>query len=85
MKFKWTASSNIIAPIGLALIGAGVSVIGEAIILKMSTEGFWNWFIYGTLGLVIFNAGISVFGEAVVKRTKEDLAKENEASLLNNR
>ncbi len=50
---------------GLILIGAGVSVVGQAIIAK---AGGSPWFLMGTMGLVILNAGVSVFGQGVVYR-----------------
>jgi hypothetical protein len=52
---------------GLLLIGAGLSVIGEAILLKGAGESF---FWMGTAGLVLFNAGLSLFGQGVVLRSK---------------
>jgi|LakMenEpi03Aug12_release.lakeMendotaPanAssembly.Ray.scaffolds.fasta_scaffold3949212_1 hypothetical protein len=58
---KW----RIFAPLGLATIGAGVSVIGHAIGLKITQASVWEWFTWGTAGLIITNAGIAVFGEAV--------------------
>ncbi|MFW5695432.1 MAG: hypothetical protein ACOCYB_09695 [Alkalispirochaeta sp.] len=58
---KWLAFS--IA--GLILIGAGVSVVGEAVIAKAQGA---PWFLLGTVGLVILNAGVSVFGQGVVYR-----------------
>jgi hypothetical protein len=62
MKARWLAFS--IA--GLILIGAGVSIVGEAIIIK-ATGGSWFW--VGTAGLVVLNAGVSVFGQGVVYRS----------------
>lgn len=50
---------------GLILIGAGVSVVGEAIIAKGDGS---PWFLLGTAGLVILNAGVSVVGQGVVYR-----------------
>ncbi|MEX2443503.1 MAG: hypothetical protein WD492_07855 [Alkalispirochaeta sp.] len=50
---------------GLILIGAGVSVVGEAIIAKGDGA---PWFWLGTAGLVILNSGVSVFGQGVVYR-----------------
>jgi uncharacterized membrane protein YadS len=50
---------------GLVLIGAGVSVVGEAIIAKSDGS---PWFLLGTVGLVILNSGVSVFGQGVVYR-----------------
>ena len=58
-----------LAPRGLILIGAGLSVIGQAIIVKSKGKGFLRWFIYGLIGLSLFNAGIALFGEAVKNRT----------------
>jgi hypothetical protein len=63
---KWL----IMAPLGLVLIGAGLSLFGEALILKYQQVSFGHWFAYGTLSLFVFNAGLSVFGEAVVCRSR---------------
>ncbi len=58
---KW----NQLSPLGLLVIGAGVSLVGDAIISKARGKG---WFIKGTLGLIVFNAGIAIFGEAIKAR-----------------
>jgi hypothetical protein len=58
---KW----NQLSPLGLLVIGAGLSLVGDAIISKARGKG---WFIKGTLGLIMFNAGIAIFGEAVKSR-----------------
>ena len=58
-----------LAPRGLALIGFGVSVLGEAIAAKGNKKGFLRWFLSGLVGLVALNAGVSIFGEAVKHRT----------------
>tara|TARA_B100000614_G_scaffold225870_1_gene215810 strand:- start:88 stop:312 length:225 start_codon:yes stop_codon:yes gene_type:complete len=50
---------------GLICIGAGVSIVGQAIIAKGAGEA---WFWMGTAGLVVLNAGVSVFGQGVVYR-----------------
>jgi len=52
---------------GLILIGAGISIVGEANLLKMNDE---PWFWLGTLGLVVLNSGVSIFGQAVIFRMK---------------
>lgn len=57
------------APRGMLLIGAGVSVIGQAIVLKARRKPGWQWFLMGFLGLVILNSGVAIFGEAVKHRT----------------
>jgi len=61
---KW----KLLAPLGLVLIGLGVSLVGEAILLKGSEATFWSWFSMGTFSLVVLNAGICVFGDAVKHR-----------------
>lgn len=58
-----------LSPIGLSLVGFGLSITGEAIALKSKRQGFWRWFIVGTIGLSVVNAGIAIFGEAVKHRT----------------
>jgi hypothetical protein len=58
---KWL----IFSPIGLALIGFGVSIVGDAATRKAKGRHFREWFPQGTLGLVILNSGIALFGEAV--------------------
>lgn len=65
-----------LAPRGLLLIGAGISIIGQATILKSRRKGFLRWAIPGTLGLIVFNAGIAVFAEAVKHRTLYELNAE---------
>ena len=62
-KAKWL----IYAIGGLILIGAGVSIVGEAIIRKAAAD---PWFWIGTAGLVVLNSGVSVFGQAVVFRSR---------------
>lgn len=59
---KW----NKLAPLGLLIIGLGLSVTGDAMISKAKGRG---WFLKGTLGLIVFNAGIAVFGEAIKTRS----------------
>ncbi len=61
---KW----KFLAPLGLVLIGLGVSITGEAIILKSAGEATSKWVIWGTLGLAILNSGIACFGEAIKYR-----------------
>lgn len=63
LKTKWM----LFAVTGLLLVGAGLSVFGEAVLQKGAGEPF---FWMGTTGLVLFNAGLSFFGQAVVFRSK---------------
>jgi hypothetical protein len=61
---KW----DTLAPRGLALIGFGLSITGQAIAAKSRGRGFLVWFIMGTLGLIVVNSGVALFGEAVKNR-----------------
>jgi hypothetical protein len=54
------------APLGLLVIGLGLSLTGHAIESKSKGRG---WFLKGTLGLIVFNAGVAIFGEAIKART----------------
>ena len=58
------------APIGLVLVGTGLSMAIDAGSQKANGQ---PWFWYGTLALVLFNAGLCVFGDAVVKRVKDEM------------
>jgi hypothetical protein len=60
MKKKWLLYSIS----GLTLIGFGLCLIGEAIILKISND--FNWFYIGTAALVVFNSGICFIAEATI-------------------
>ena len=60
MKIKWLIYSIS----GLLLIGFGLSLLGEAIIYKMSKK--IDWFYVGTLALIIFNSGICIVAEATL-------------------
>ncbi len=57
----------VLAPIGLILTGAGLSIAIDANGKKTRGE---PWFAQGTLGLVCFNAGLSIFGDAVRRRAQ---------------
>ena len=50
---------------GLVLIGAGISVVGEAISRRIAAEA---WFWIGTGGLVLLNSGISMVAQAAMER-----------------
>ena len=66
LKRKWRALSIG----GLILNGAGLSIMGEGLILKYDQAPFIEWFVMGTLGLVLINAGISLIGGAVINKVK---------------
>ena len=59
---KW----NRFSPLGLLLIGLGLSIVSDAALSKGRGKG---WFFKGTLGLILTNAGIAIFGEAIKNRT----------------
>lgn len=65
----------VFAPLGLALIGFGVSVTLYAGELRVQDAGFQAWFLWGTCGLVILNSGVACFGEAVKHRVLLELGR----------
>jgi len=65
MKLKWLTYSII----GLLLFGFGLSLLGEAILLKNNNEPFF-WF--GSLALVVINSGLCFFGNAIIFKIKLD-------------
>ena len=76
MQRKLFVNWLIFSVIGLLLLGAGLSVFGEAVILKSGGAGFGKWFAWGTVSLIIFNTGISFVGRAVGYRVRLDRLKE---------
>ena len=62
-----------LAPTGLLLVGAGVSVAIHAGARMQRDEP--DWVVEGTLGLILLNAGLSVFGEAVKRRALYEVAE----------
>jgi hypothetical protein len=71
LKRKWLK----FAVGGILLMGFGLSLLGEAGILKMSGSGFLSWFGIGTMALAVFFAGLSLFGQAVVFKSQMDNSK----------
>ena len=57
------------APRGLLLISAGVSIVGQAIVLKARRKAGWKWFLLGFIGLIALNSGVTIFAEAIKHRT----------------
>ena len=64
-KIKWL----IYAVSGLLLFGFGLSLLGEAIILKYTASPYWV--PAGTLALVVTNSGLCLFGQAIIVKVKE--------------
>ncbi len=58
----------VFAVLGLVLFGFGLSLVGDAILVRAQGAAFRWWFAYGTLALVVTNSGLCVFGQAVVYR-----------------
>lgn len=58
-----------LAPAGLATVGLGASLIGEATLRKGRGEPF---VLYGTVALCVLNAGLCLFGEGVKQRALAD-------------
>lgn len=61
---KWSE----MAPQGLLMIGAGVSLVGHATTLRARRRATWKWLLFGLLGLIVLNAGVSFFGESIKHR-----------------
>jgi hypothetical protein len=55
------------APVGLILIGAGLSMAIDAGNVKAAGG---NWFLYGTSALVVFNSGICLVIDAAIRKIK---------------
>ncbi len=65
----------LLAASGLALVGFGLSLMGEALIMKYEEADLSNWFWLGTLALVVVNTGLAFFGKAITLRVKLDQLK----------
>ncbi|NAZ80644.1 hypothetical protein GTR02_02275 [Kineococcus sp. R8] len=65
---------QVLAPSGLLLVGAGVSVAVDAS-TRRGRSGVARWAGQGTVGLVALNAGLCLFGEAVKRRALHDVAE----------
>ncbi|MCA9840316.1 MAG: hypothetical protein KC422_25620 [Trueperaceae bacterium] len=61
---KW----RLFSPLGLTLIGLGLSLLGHSIGLKLQGNSTLIWFSWGTLSLIVCNAGIAIFAEGVKAR-----------------
>ena len=64
MNYKWL----LLSIIGLLLVGFGLSIFGEAIILKIKNNG--NWFLWGTISLITVNSGLCFLGQAIIEKIK---------------
>ncbi len=68
LRKRWLVYSIL----GLLLVGAGVSITGEAIIVKGAGAATADWFLLGTAGLIVLNSGLSFFGQGVIEKVRLD-------------
>lgn len=68
-KTKWL----LFAPLGLATIGAGASMVHWAGHLKDQQAPPMQWVAAGTAALVVLNAGLSFFGRGVVEKVLREV------------
>ena len=68
-KAKWL----LFAPLGLATIGAGASMVHWAGSLKDHHAPTQKWVAAGTAALVVLNAGLSLFGRGVVEKVLHEV------------
>ena len=64
-RTKWL----LFAITGLLLIGFGLSLLGEAIIMKYTAAP--QWVAWGTFALMVTNSGLCLFGQAIIVNAKE--------------
>jgi hypothetical protein len=65
-KTKWL----LYAVSGLVMFGFGLSLLGEAIILKYTASP--HWVLLGTIALILTNSGLCLFGQAVIEKIKRN-------------
>ena len=68
-KAKWL----IFAPLGLATVGAGASMVHWAGSLKDQQVPTQQWLAAGTAALVVLNTGLSMFGRGVVEKVLHEM------------
>lgn len=68
-KRKWL----LFAPLGLATIGAGASMVHWAGHLKDQQVPPAQWVAAGTAALVVLNTGLSLFGRGVVEKVLHEV------------
>lgn len=59
-----------LAPVGLVLVGAGLTVAMDASARRTRARRVLGWVLEGTVGLLLVGSGLSVFGDAV-RRTAQ--------------
>jgi len=63
--------------ISMLLIGFGVSLVGEAIIMKSGNVPVMEWVALGTFALIVLNAGFCVFGESILCKVRYEKKIDN--------
>ena len=63
-------AEQLLAPAGLVLVGAGLSVAMDAATRRAAGGRTVGWLARGTAGLVLVGSGLSVFGDAVRRRAQ---------------
>lgn len=63
--------------VSMLLIGFGVSLIGEAILMKGNGVSWMEWVAMGTFALIVFNAGLCVFGESVLCKVRYERIRDD--------
>jgi hypothetical protein len=66
------------APLGVSLIGLGVSLVGEAAMVKYSGGATLDWILYGTVALVVLNAGLCILVDAGKHRAHYERLRDDE-------
>lgn len=64
------ALESALAPVGLVLVGAGLTVAMDASSRRAASARRVGWLARGTVGLVLVGSGLSVFGDAVRRRAQ---------------
>tara|TARA_Y100001980_G_C14525462_1_gene300950 strand:- start:169 stop:333 length:165 start_codon:yes stop_codon:yes gene_type:complete len=54
-------------------VGFGLSLFGEAVIIKYKNNG--NWFLWGTISLIVINSGLCFIGQAIIEKIKGNSKK----------
>ena len=67
------------APLGLATIGAGASMVHWAGSLKDQGQPAAKWILAGTAALVVLNSGLSLFGRGIIEKVLHEVREKPSA------
>ena len=65
------------APLGLVLVGAGLSMVADAAMYRAGGADVWSWVLYGTAALTVFNSGLCVFGDSILVRMRYEKTRDS--------